>query len=175
LEELIQQLNDESRQRFAAVFEEVRQNFKEIFRKLFGGGRADLILEDPDDVLESGVEVVASPAGKQLASIAPLSGGEKALTAIALLMAIFRTKPSPFCILDEVDAPLDDANVDRFAQLVREYSSSSQFIVVTHNKRTMSVADVLYGITMQEAGVSTPVSVKFDDQTSEALAPAAAG
>ncbi len=163
LENLISRLNKECRERFAASFEQIRANFQELFRKLFGGGRGDIILESPEDVLESGVEIIARPPGKELQSISLLSGGEKTLAAVALLLGIFKSKPSPFAILDEVDAALDEANNDRFNRVLREFLSSSQFIVITHSKRTMVVADTLYGVTMQEAGVSQPVSVRFED------------
>jgi ABC-type multidrug transport system ATPase subunit len=145
------------------TFEAVRGHFQELYRKLFGGGKADVFLENEADVLESGIEVVARPPGKQLQRISLLSGGEKTMTAVALLLAIFRARPSPFCILDEVDAALDESNVDRFTSLVREFLDQSQFVVITHNKRTMSMADVLYGVTMGEPGVSRKVSVKFSD------------
>jgi chromosome segregation protein len=167
LMELIEHLNQECRERFTQTFETVRGHFQELFRKLFGGGKADIILEQPPegqplDVLEAGIEIQARPPGKELQSISLLSGGEKTMTAIALLLSIFRSRPSPFAILDEVDAALDEANNERFNRIVGEFLDKSQFIVITHSKRTMSIADVLYGITMQEAGVSKRVSVKFD-------------
>jgi chromosome segregation protein len=162
LSELIEQLNRESMERFRTVFEQIRVNFQELFRKLFGGGKADIVLENPDDILESGIEIVAKPPGKELQSIMLLSGGEKTMTAIALLMSVFKSRPSPFAIMDEVDAALDEANNDRFNLIVQEFLEYSQFIIITHSKRTMSMADQLYGITMQEPGVSTRVSVKFD-------------
>ncbi|HUW82118.1 MAG TPA: chromosome segregation protein SMC [Phycisphaerae bacterium] len=165
LENLIARLNKESRERFETSFEQIRANFQDLFRKLFGGGRADIILENPDDVLDSGVEIIARPPGKELQSISLLSGGEKTLAAVALLLGIFKSKPSPFAMLDEVDAALDEANNERFNRVVREFLATSQFLVITHSKRTMSVADVLYGITMQEAGVSQPVSVRFEDES----------
>lgn len=168
---LIERINHESRQRFMATFEAVRGHFQELFRKLFGGGKADVFLEDAEDVLESGIEVVARPPGKQLQRISLLSGGEKTLTAVALLLAIFRARPSPFCILDEVDAALDEANIDRFTALIREFLDQSQFVIISHNKRTMSIADVLYGVTMQEPGVSRKVSVKFSELGEEGLLP----
>ncbi|NQT52218.1 AAA family ATPase, partial [bacterium] len=130
---------------------------------LFGGGKADIILEAGADVLEAGVEIIAKPPGKEPSSIRLLSGGEKSLTAVALLLAIFKSRPSPFCILDEVDAALDDANVGRFVGLVKEFLKDSQFLIVTHSKQTMSVADALYGVTMQEAGVSRHIAVKLED------------
>jgi len=162
LNELILRLDEESRQRFMETFETVRANFQELFRKLFGGGKADLVLDNPEDVLESGIDILARPPGKETRSVSLLSGGEKTMTTVALLMAIFKSKPSPFCILDEVDAALDDANVDRYSRVLAEFQEHSQFIVITHNKRTMSYANVLYGITMQEAGISRKVAVRFD-------------
>ncbi|HUU93070.1 MAG TPA: chromosome segregation protein SMC [Phycisphaerae bacterium] len=160
---LIDRINRESRQRFMTTFDAVREHFQELFRKLFGGGKADVFLEDEQDVLEAGIEVVARPPGKQLQRISLLSGGEKTMTAVALLLAIFRARPSPFAILDEVDAALDESNVDRFTDLVKEFLDQSQFVIISHNKRTMAIADVLYGVTMQEPGVSRKVSVKFSD------------
>ncbi len=160
---LIDRINHESRQRFITTFDAVRGHFQELFRKLFGGGKADVFLEDDADVLEAGIEVVARPPGKQLQRISLLSGGEKTLTAVALLLAIFRAKPSPFAILDEVDAALDESNVDRFTDLIKEFLDQSQFVIISHNKRTMAISDVLYGVTMQEPGVSRRVSVKFSD------------
>ncbi len=178
LEELIDTINAESSARFEATFNAVREHFQGMFRKLFGGGKADVYLEteltdapadgtEPKkiDLLDAGIEIVARPPGKQPATISQLSGGEKTMTCIALLMSIFKTKPSPFCILDEVDAALDEANNQRFNLIVQEFLDRSQFIVITHSKRTMQVADVLYGVTMQEQGVSKRVSVKFDQVT----------
>jgi chromosome segregation protein len=162
LEELIGKINEDSRQRFAESFAAVKAEFNEMFRRLFGGGKADLILENPDDILESGIEIIARPPGKEPQSMSLLSGGEKTMTAVALVMSIFKSKPSPFCILDEVDAALDEANTTRFAAIIQDFLSHSQFIVITHNKRTMSVANTLYGVTMQEQGVSKRVAVKFD-------------
>ena len=163
--EIIRELNRKSRERFVEVFEQVRRNFQGLFRKLFGGGTADIVLQvetEEEDVLEAGVEVIARPPGKETSSITLLSGGEKALTTIALLFAIFQAKPSPFCLLDEVDAPLDDNNVERFLMLLAEFRASTQFIIITHNKMTMSVAQVLYGLTMT-GGVSQKISVKFEE------------
>src|SRR6516162_8960395 len=128
---------------------------------------ADIVLEDENDILESGIEIIARPPGKELRSISLLSGGEKTLTAVALLLAMFRSKPSPFCILDEVDAALDEANIGRFTAVLREFLDQSQFILITHSKRTMAAADVLYGITMQESGVSKRVAVRFADWPNE--------
>jgi chromosome segregation protein len=163
LMEIITTINEDSRRLFTETFALIRANFQDLFRKLFGGGQADVILESEADVLESGIEVMARPPGKELRSISLMSGGEKTLTAVALLLAIFRSKPSPFCLLDEVDAALDEANTARLANVLKEFLDRSQFIIVTHSKRTMSSADVLYGVTMQESGVSKPVAVKFED------------
>ncbi len=166
LEALIAQLDEESRTRFAAAFEEIRGHFQELFRKLFGGGKADVLLEDPARPLECGIEIIARPPGKEPQSISLLSGGEKTMAAVALLMAVFRSRPSPFAILDEVDAALDESNVDCFNSLLVEFLSLSQFVVITHNKRTMACCDRLYGITMEEPGVSKRVSVRFEERVS---------
>jgi len=170
LEELITKINQDSMVRFVETFNIIRNEFQDMFRKLFGGGKADIVLENPDDVLESGIEILAKPPGKELQSITLLSGGEKTMTAVALVMSIFKSKPSPFCILDEVDAALDESNTSRFASIINEFLHFSQFIVITHNKRTMSVANVLYGVTMQEQGVSKRVAVKFDQRGAPVLA-----
>ncbi|HEX4441601.1 MAG TPA: AAA family ATPase, partial [Thermoanaerobaculia bacterium] len=162
LQESIRKINATSSERFADAFKVINANFSEMFTRLFQGGNAEMKLLDETDVLESGIEIDAHPPGKRNQSILLLSGGEKALTAIALLMAIFRYKPSPFCILDEVDAPLDEANIDRFTRLLRDMTEDTQFIAITHNKRTMETADVMYGVTMEEPGCSKIVSVKFD-------------
>jgi len=170
LEELIARLNKQSRDKFVETFDQIRVNFQQIFRKLFGGGKADIVLEESDDVLEAGIEVIAKPPGKETRSISLLSGGEKSMTAMALLFAVFRTKPSPFCFLDEVDAALDEANNERFTMLLRDFGIDSQFIVVTHSKRTMSVAQQLFGVTMQQQGVSKRIAVRFDEYDSETAA-----
>jgi len=193
LEELIDTINGESAVRFEQTFNTVREHFQGMFRKLFGGGKADIYLEteleekspkaaaegtqDPTaasppparkvDILDAGIEIIARPPGKQPVSISQLSGGEKTMTCVALLMSIFKSKPSPFCILDEVDAALDEANNQRFNLIVQEFLEQSQFIVITHSKRTMQIADVLYGVTMQEQGVSKRVAVKFDQVGSD--------
>jgi chromosome segregation protein len=161
LEQLIQRLNDESKERFRQTFDEIRENFRAMFRKLFGGGRADIILEEPENILECGIEILAQPPGKELQTISLMSGGEKSLTAIALLMSIFKSRPAPFAIMDEVDAALDEANNERFNRIVKEFVEGTQFIVITHSRWTMNIADQLYGITMQEAGVSTRVGVEL--------------
>ena len=163
LQQLISRLNKKSREKFRETFEEIRAHFQQIFRKLFGGGKADIVLENAEDILEAGIEVIARPPGKGTRSISLLSGGEKALAAIALLFAVFKTKPSPFCFLDEIDAALDEANNERFNMLIREFQKDSQFIIITHAKRTMSIADVLFGITMQTRGVSKKISVSFGE------------
>jgi chromosome segregation protein len=163
LEDIINRINTDSRKLFSETLAGIRVHFQELFRKLFGGGQADIVLEDESDILESGIEIIARPPGKELRSISLMSGGEKTLTAVALLLAIFRFKPSPFCILDEVDAALDEANIGRLAAVLREFLDRSQFILITHSKRTMATADVLYGVTMQESGVSKRISVRFED------------
>lgn len=174
LQEIIGRINTDSRRLFGETFEMIRTHFQELFRKLFGGGMADILLEEGVDILDSGIEVVARPPGKELRSISLMSGGEKTMTAVALLLAIFRSKPSPFCILDEVDAALDEANVARFTAVLRDFLDRSQFIIITHHKRTMAAADVLYGVTMQESGVSSRFSVRFEDWPDDEAAPAAA-
>jgi chromosome segregation protein len=163
LERITQRINADSRQLFLATLETVRGHFQELFRRLFGGGEADIVVDDAEDVLECGIEIVARPPGKEACSISLLSGGEKTLTCVALLLAVFRSKPSPFCVLDEVDAALDEANIGRFIAVLREFLSFTQFVVVTHSKKTMSGADTLYGVTMEESGVSKRVSVRFED------------
>ena len=161
LQEAIQRINRTSRKRFRETFEAVSKHFSENFPRLFRGGKASLSLTESEDVLEAGIEIMAMPPGKRLQNVNLLSGGEKTLTAIALLIAIFQVKPSPFFLLDEVDAALDDANVGRFNEIVRELAVDSQFVLITHNKRTIEVADVLYGVTMERKGVSKLVSVEL--------------
>jgi chromosome segregation protein len=163
LEEILRRINAESTRLFAESFQSIRAHFQELFRKFFGGGEGDVVLEDPHDILECGIEIVARPPGKELRSLSLLSGGEKTLTAVALLLAIFKSRPSPFCILDEVDAALDEANVERFAAVLREFKQTTQFIMITHSKRSMAAADLLYGVTMEESGVSKRLSVRFED------------
>jgi chromosome segregation protein len=170
LEQLIDKLNKQSREKFVETFEQIRTNFQQIFRKLFGGGKADIVLEECEDVLEAGIEVIAKPPGKETRSISLLSGGEKSMTALALLFSVFRSRPSPFCFLDEVDAALDEANNERFNLLLRDFEIDSQFIVITHSKRTMSMAQMLFGITMQQQGVSKRIAVRFDDYDHETAA-----
>ncbi len=161
-EEALREIKERSREKFRHAFEAINQNFVEFFQELFGGGRGAMTLLEAEDILEAGIEIVAQPPGKRLQNLLLLSGGEKAMTAIALVMAIFQYRPAPFCLLDEVDAPLDDANVGRFVNKISEMSEKTQFIVITHNKRTMEAAKALYGVTMQEAGVSKVVSVRFE-------------
>jgi chromosome segregation protein len=173
LEEIIAKINVDSKRLFIETFNVVRTHFQELFRKLFGGGMADIILEDENDILETGIDIIARPPGKELRSISLMSGGEKTLTAVALLLAVFRSKPSPFCLLDEVDAALDEANIGRFTAVLKEFASVSQFIVVTHSKKSMAAADTLYGITMQESGISKQVTIRFEDWVEESAEPKA--
>jgi chromosome segregation protein len=161
LVEVINRINTQTRQMFLETFEKVRDNFRQMFVEIFGGGKADLILTEEGDVLECGIDIVARPPGKQLQSITLLSGGEQTMTAVALLFSIYQVKPSPFCVLDELDAPLDESNINRFIRVLQRFLVHSQFVIITHNKRTIGMADVLYGVTMQEHGVSKIVSVKF--------------
>jgi chromosome segregation protein len=160
--EAIKRIDETSIARFAEAFSAIQMNFQHTFSTLFGGGHAGLTLLDENDPLESGIDIVASPPGKRLQNVQLLSGGEKALTAIALMFAIFRYKPSPFCLLDEIDAPLDDANVGRFVDMLRGMLDKTQFILITHNRRTMEIANRLYGVTMEEPGVSKLISVKLN-------------
>ncbi|HZH02092.1 MAG TPA: AAA family ATPase, partial [Flavisolibacter sp.] len=158
----IAEVETTANQKFLDTFNQVRENFHTVFKTLFTeDDQCDLILENPDNLAETGIDIMAKPKGKRPASIGQLSGGERTLTATALLFAIYLIKPAPFCILDEVDAPLDDANVGKFTKMIRQFSENSQFIIVTHNKTTMSTVDVIYGVTMQEPGVSKLVSVDF--------------
>ena len=145
------------------TFEQVKREFKIVYRELFNGGKAELYLTDPDNILETGIDIKASPPGKKLQSINLLSGGEKTFTAIALLFAILNVRPVPFCLFDEVEAALDDANVESFGRYLNKYKDKTQFILITHKKKTMEYADVLYGITMEESGVSKMVSVRLED------------
>jgi chromosome segregation protein len=161
LDETVRTIDGESRRLFEETFAQVAENFGRIFRQLFGGGRAEVKLEEGADVLEAGVDIVARPPGREMLSIGLLSGGQRTLTALALLFAVFEARPSPFCILDEVDAALDDANVDRFLAMVGGYRKTTQFVVVTHNKGTMGACDALYGVTMETKGVSRQVSVEL--------------
>lgn len=159
--EVISKINRTTKELFAETFEKIRVNFQEMFTELFGGGHANLMLVDDSDPLESGIEIIAKPPGKQLQSVSLLSGGERTMTAVSLLFAIYMVKPSPFCVLDEMDAPLDESNISRFVKILDRFVAQSQFVVITHNKRTISRANMLYGVTMEEHGVSKLVSVKF--------------
>ena len=163
LNEAIRKINKRARKQFIDTFEVVRQYFSEIFQVLFEGGEADLSLSGDGDPLEADVVITARPKGKRLQDITLLSGGERALTAMSLLFALYKAKPSPFCIFDEVDAPLDDANIMRFVKMLRKFQDETQFVIITHNKRTMEVADSLFGITMEEKGISRVVSVDMHD------------
>jgi chromosome segregation protein len=174
LHEVINRINVQTKEMFRETFEKIRDNFRNMFTEVFGGGKADLILADENDLLESGIEIVARPPGKQLQTISLLSGGEQTMTAVSLLFSIYQVKPSPFCVLDELDAPLDESNINRFIRVLQRFLDHSQFIIITHNKRTIGMADVLYGVTMQEQGVSRIVSVKFH-KANEATDPAANG
>jgi chromosome segregation protein len=151
--------------RFLNTFEHIRAEFQVAFRQLFGGGHADLQLTDPENILQTGIEVSAQPPGKKLQNLNLMSGGERALTAMAMLFAILRVRPVPFCVLDEVEAALDEANVSRFAAQLRRFSDETQFIVITHRRGTMEEADALYGVTMQESGISSMISVRLSDDT----------
>ena len=161
LHEILRKINITTKKMFAETFEKIRANFQQVFSELFGGGKADLMLVDESDPLECGIDIVAKPPGKQLQSIMLLSGGERTMTAVALLFAIYMVKPSPFCVLDEMDAPLDESNISRFVKMLERFLVHSQFVIITHNKRTIAMADALYGVTMEERGISKLVSVKF--------------
>ena len=161
---VINRINTETKSMFVETFEKIRANFQAMFTEMFGGGKADLKLTESEDVLEAGIDIMARPPGKQLQSISLLSGGEQTMTAVALLFAIYQVKPSPFCVLDELDAPLDESNINRFTAVLKRVLDHSQFVVITHNKRTIGMADVLYGVTMQERGVSKIVSVRFNKE-----------
>jgi chromosome segregation protein len=162
LQKAIQRINRTTRKRFMETFQLVNAKFQEVFPRLFCGGQAELRLTNEEDLLETGIDIIVQPPGKKLQNVTLLSGGEKALTAVALIFSIFLIKPSPFCLLDEVDAPLDDANIGRFNEIVREMTAFSQFIMITHSKTTMAVADTLYGVTMEDPGVSKLVSVRLN-------------
>jgi len=169
--EVINRINTQTREMFTTTFNQIRDNFRLMFTEVFGGGKADLILVDENDVLESGIDIVARPPGKQLQTISLLSGGEQTMTAVALLFSIYQVKPSPFCVLDELDAPLDESNINRFIRVLQRFLDHSQFIIITHNKRTIGIADVLYGVTMEEHGISKIVSVKFHKKHDGVSAP----
>ncbi len=163
----MEEIDEEVSQRFETTFMAIKNQFEQTFPRLFGGGKATIELTDPSNLLETGIEIVAQPPGKKRQHLSLLSGGEKAFTAIALLFSIIEVSPVPFCILDEVEAALDEANVVRFGKYLTSFESNTQFIVITHRKGTMEEADVLYGVTMQDSGVSRLASVKFNDEDDE--------
>ena len=163
MERIIVRINADSRRLFQETLEAIRANFQVLYRKSFGGGKGDIVLEEGVDPLEAGIDIIATPPGKPSFNNSLLSGGEKALTAVALLLGIFEYRPSPFCVLDEVDAPFDEANVGRFIDVLKSFLGWTKFIIVTHSKKTMTAANTLYGVTMQESGVSKQVSVRFED------------
>ena len=163
LEKIIESIDADSRRLFVETLDQIRLNFQTLYRKAFGGGQADILLEEGVDVLEAGVEITASPPGKAAINLSLLSGGEKALTADSLNLAMFQFRPSPFCVLDEVDAPFDEANIGRFINVLKDFLDDTRFILVTHSKKTMTAADLIYGVTMQESGVSKQVNVRFED------------
>jgi chromosome segregation protein len=171
LDKAIRQMNRKSRQLFREAFDEVNARFRKMFPRMFGGGKAELRLTEAEDLLEAGIDIIAQPPGKKLTSIELMSGGEKALTAVSLIFSLFQYRPSPFCLLDEVDAPLDEANVGRYCEMIREMTDRSQFILITHHKLTMQTSDVLYGVTMETPGISKLVSVQMRGQKEESQAP----
>ena len=166
----IDEINLTSQKLFAETFEQIRKNFAFTFQKIFGGGTADLKLVEAEDVLDSGVEIVARPPGTVLKSLSLLSGGQRTMTAVSLLFAIYMVKPSPFCVLDELDAPLDDANIGRYTDMLKEFTRYSQFLVISHNKRTVSAAQTIYGVTMQERGVTRLISMRFNNKNTPDIA-----
>ncbi len=166
LKEVIEDITETMKKQFRKEFDIINEYFSMTFHQLFGGGHARLVLEDPKDVLSCGIDIIAQPPGKKLQNLSLLSGGERTLTAIAILFAILKHKPTPFCVLDEIDAALDDSNVEQFGRYVREFSRDTQFIIITHRKGTMEASDILYGIAMEEKGVSSLISVKFDEMVS---------
>ncbi|HXM74993.1 MAG TPA: AAA family ATPase, partial [Chthoniobacterales bacterium] len=173
--DVISRINSTTKKLFAETFAQVRANFREMFAELFGGGRADLSLMDENDPLNCGIEISAKPPGKQLQSISLLSGGERAMVAVALLFSIYMVRPSPFCVLDEIDAPLDEGNINRFIRMLERFVAQSQFVIITHNKRTIAKADVLYGVTMEERGVSKLVGMKLTAPQETSAAPTSNG
>jgi chromosome segregation protein len=160
--EAIAKIDETTHARFREAFTAINENFQQMFATLFGGGKAGIMLLDENDPLESGIDIVAQPPGKRLQSVMLLSGGEKALTAIALMFGMFKYRPSPFCLLDEIDAPLDDANIGRFVDMLRSMMDKTQFIIITHSRKTMEIADRLYGVTMEEPGVSKLISIQLN-------------
>ena len=171
----LRRINQTTEKLFAETFAQVRINFREMFAELFGGGRADLALLDENETLSCGIDIIAKPPGKQQQSVSLLSGGERTMTAVALLFAIYMVRPSPFCILDEMDAPLDESNINRFIKVLDRFVRQSQFVIITHNKRTIAKADILYGVTMEERGVSKLVGLRLTNaKPAEESAPARA-
>jgi chromosome segregation protein len=168
--DLIRKINRTTTEMFSSTFHQVNENFQVLFKQLFGGGTAKLVLVDEEDVLESGIEIIARPPGKKLQTVSLLSGGERTMTAVALLFSLYMVKPSPFCMLDELDAALDEANIGRFVEMLQGFLKNSQFVVITHNRRTIGASDVLYGITMEKQGVSSIVSVRLADHAVDAPA-----
>ena len=168
LERLIEELTNDMKRRFSESFEEINNNFKQVFVELFGGGKAELVLVNPDDILESGIEINVAPPGKVIKNLSLLSGGEQSFVAIAIYFAILKLRPAPFCILDEIEAALDDVNVSKYAQYLRNFTDTTQFILVTHRRGTMDEADVLYGVTMQEKGISKLLKMSHDEINSMA-------
>ena len=164
---MITEITDTMKKQFVEKFKLINKNFNEVFTELFGGGKAELILEDEENVLECGIDIKAQPTGKKLQNMMLLSGGEKAFTAIALLFAILKINPAPFCILDEIEAALDDVNVYRYAEYLKKFCSETQFLVITHRKGTMEVADTVYGVTMEENGISKLLSMKLAESKVE--------
>ena len=162
--DLIRKINDTTTSLFTETFNQVNGNFQELFKQLFGGGNAKLVLVDEENVLESGIEIIARPPGKKLQTVSLLSGGERTLTAVALLFSLFKVKPSAFCLTDELDAALDDSNIARYLEMLKGFILGTQFIVITHNRQTIGRADALYGVTMEKRGISKIVSVKFHDE-----------
>jgi chromosome segregation protein len=174
LMEMIRKINRTTTEMFSTTFERVNTHFQAMFRKLFNGGSAKLVLVNEEDVLECGIEIIARPPGKKLQNVSLLSGGERTLTAVSLLFAIYLIKPSPFCLLDELDAALDETNIGRFVSVLQDFLKQSQFVIITHNRKTISVANILYGITMPEKGISKVVSMKFKDHDAVQPIPAPA-
>ncbi|NLK06790.1 MAG: AAA family ATPase, partial [Spirochaetales bacterium] len=169
LDAVVQEIKKRSEEMFLTSYKQISQNFQEMFRRLFGGGRAELSLVDPEQVLESGIDILAQPPGKKLTHLALLSGGERSMTAVALLFATYLVKPSPFCILDEIDAALDDRNIGYFLSVLDEFAAKSQFIIITHNKHTVMGSQTLLGVTQMEAGVSTMVSYRIGRMEGESV------
>ena len=166
LRNMITEMTGTMKKQFAEKFKQINKNFGEVFTELFGGGKAELVLEDENNILECGIDIKAQPVGKKLQNMMLLSGGEKALTAISLLFAILKINPAPFCILDEIEAALDDVNVYRYAEFLKKFSSTTQFLIITHRKGTMEAADTVYGVTMEENGISKLLSIKLKDSDS---------